>query len=147
MSISYPSYPQPGDLEDGDDLTLLRRGGDVQKAATTTTALTPTVLVYICIAAVANILFGFENSAISLAKSDFAVEYNINKTGAESSRSSWRHNIAETSPGNAGSSTERNRAAGRDGMREAPQNETGRPAEMEMPNAQVCHKKSESKSN
>ena len=83
MSISYPSYPQAGDLEDGDDLTLLRRGGDVQKAATTTTALTPTVLVYICIAAVANILFGFENSAISLAKSDFAVEYNINKTGAE----------------------------------------------------------------
>ena len=77
------SYPRSGDdPEDGDDLTLLPRGGG-EKAAATMTALTPTVFVYICIAAVANCLFGFENSAISQAKTDFAADYDINTKSAE----------------------------------------------------------------
>jgi len=47
------------------------------------TALTPTVLLFIAIAAASNILFGFENSIISQAKIDFAADYNIDKSSLQ----------------------------------------------------------------
>ena len=73
MSVEYDAAPLIGD------------GGEEKRTAgaAPVTALTPTVLLFIAIAAASNILFGFENSIISQAKIDFAADYNIDKSSLQ----------------------------------------------------------------
>ena len=69
-------------LADGESEPAAAAAASSKRGGGPVTALTPTVLLFIAIAAAANILFGFENSVISQAKIDFATEFNVDKSSA-----------------------------------------------------------------